>query len=596
MDRHKTTIFSAAAAVAAFVVFLPALNNGFVNWDDWAYVYDSAVIRSIDAGFLKLIFTEPLISNYHPLTMLSLAIDYSVWGLNPLGYHIVNIALHSINTFLAGMLAGMLAREAGAEDGPSGRAPLIALLAALFFGLHPMKVEPAVWISSRKDLLCGFFYLLSVLGYLRYSRAGDLKTGLYALSLTAFILAILSKPMAVSLPIALLILDFYPLRRPLKARIIVEKAPFFAISLASAYLTIWAQKGAIISKDVLPLPSRLIIAMRSLAFYVYKTIVPLNLAPYYPYPEKIGFDPEYILAAALLAAISAFSIFYLKKSRLFIAAWVYFLVSLVSVIGIVQVGTLSAADRYMYLPGLAPFILMAAGLTILFDRLSIKKLTCVVALILAAVMGILTVRQTTVWKDSITLWTYEIGVYPKKAPLPYANLASAYKDSGDYGKSIENFSIAIELNPGDPGPWSKRAYVYMLTRDYSPALGDFTKAIGLSTDPETKSRNFYNRGIAYKTAGGLDQALEDFSKAIELDPSFAGAYNNRGGVLRRLGRFSLAIEDYKRSIEIDPSAPAYYNLGLVYAEIKETELARSNVQKAAGMGLKEAQEFLTSGY
>ncbi|MDP2690003.1 MAG: hypothetical protein Q8P48_07820, partial [Deltaproteobacteria bacterium] len=284
---NNKAVYAAAFSIAliTFLAYLPSLQNGFVNWDDLDYVYENELIRSIDLNFIKTILTTPLVYNWHPLTMFSYAVDYSLWGLDPLGYHLVNIVIHSIDTALVFLLALRLACIAGEERGESegtstGRLAA-ALVAAALFGLHPLHVESVSWISERKDGLCAFFFLSSALMYLKYAGATPGKGRYYACSLLLFIPALMSKSMAVTLPAVLLILDFYPLRRRLTPKLLYEKAPFFLLSLLVSALTIWAQRegGALVGINAYPAPWRAVIALRAHAFYIYKMLAPINLAP-----------------------------------------------------------------------------------------------------------------------------------------------------------------------------------------------------------------------------------------------------------------------------------------------------------------------------
>ena len=522
----------AAAFLVAFMVFLlylPALENAFVNWDDPTYVYENLRIRSLDPGLLKWAFTSAFFGNWHPLTTLSFALDYALWGLDPRGWHLVNILLHAFNTLLVALLATRLAAHGSADSGGTHElnkgAIAAGIVTALLFGIHPLHVESVVWVSERKDLLCTFFFLLSLLAYLGYTPSR--RPVLYISSLVFFAAALMSKPMAVTLPAVLLILDLHPLGR-LKAKgAVLEKIPFFALSLFSSSLTVWAQRSAeaMVALEAYPAATRLFVAVRAYIFYLLKMVLPLDLAPFYPIPEKTGLlSIEFAGLFALLSALTLFCILSFKRRRVFSAVWLYYMVTLLPVIGLVQVGNQAAADRYTYLPALGPFLLAGLLAGLIIERCSKRWLVAPVAgmMLVSGVLADTTIRQIAVWKSSVTLWSYEIELFPDAA------------------------------HPGH-----------------------------------------YNRGLAYYGAGEYEAAIEDFKRAVELEPGHARAYNSRGAAYASLGNPEQAVEDFKRAIELNPGhARAYYNLGKVYFGLGDRERGLINYKKAAALGVKEAVDYL----
>jgi tetratricopeptide (TPR) repeat protein len=513
----KAVIFtvSLSAALITFLVYLPALQNGFVNWDDGPYVYQNQLIKTIDPAFIKTAFTSIIYYNWHPLTTLSYALDYMVWGLDARGFHLTNLIFHSLNTFLVSIAIFLLTEAAIKKERNEAVAPLqfvTALAAALFFGLHPVHVESVSWVSERKNVLFLFFYLFSVISYLRYQSHG-MRTR-YILSLTAFALALMSKPMSVSLPLALLIIDLYPLER-LKAgevkKALMEKIPFFALGALSAFITLYAQKGAIVPLEKVFLSTRILVAVRSYAFYLYKTFLPFGLAPFYPYPHQMSFlNLEFIGSAIVLVVLTLFCVFTFKKKKVFMAAWLFYLVTLLPVIGIVQVGGQAAADRYMYMPGLGLFVLAGAGLGVLAEKTNFRAgypLIIGLSSIVSVFLIILTLRQISVWKDGVTLWTHQTEAYPE-APIGYLK-----------------------------------------------------------------------RGVALKDRGLLDEAHADIDKGIELDPWNPSAYSNRAGIHYMIGDYSGAVNDISKAIELNPGEPSYYaNIDMIYRQLGDTKRFLKNIR------------------
>jgi len=559
MERSSKIIAAGAllAGLAAFLVYLPALGNGFVNWDDHAYVYANEHIRSFDAWWLA---TAGVAGNWHPLTMLSFTADYAFWGDEPFGYHLVNNLLHAVNTSLVFLLAARLyAIRRGAGRG----AMYAGVTAAVLFGLHPLHVESVAWVSERKDVLFFFFYALSVLSYLGYASAGPRSRGVkYAAAFLFFVLSMLSKPMAISLPFVLLIIDLYPLGRLAGAKAIraavVEKIPFFAISAALGLVTVFSQEQAIASAGAVAFKVRLFTAIRGYAFYLYKTFVPMDLAPYYPlFPNADIYAFEYLASLILLIVITGFCALAFRRTKFYSALWLFYAVTLFPVSGVLQVGGQAAADRYAYLPGLAPVLLIAVIAARLIEGGGrVLRAVFVSGLIaVTAVLSLLTVGQSAVWKDSLTLWSHEIELYP--IVFAYRNRAAEYKRLSMTEKEI----------------------------------GDYTVVISSGGQPDL-DQVYISRATAYKKLGDNASALEDLDLAIGFKASVA-ALNNRGNLYRESGNPRRAIEDFSRAVEIDPAnASVYFNMALAYIEAGDKEGARMNFMKAAGLGLKAAEEYI----
>jgi hypothetical protein len=341
---------------------VPALQNDFVNWDDPEYVYENEQIRSLGKESLRWMLTAYHASNWHPLTWLSHAVDYAIWGLNPLGHHLTSIIFHGLNTFLVVILITRLV-SFGRNDMPAQtclpagkvrnskpacrqarfeiRNSLLAgVVTGLLFGLHPLHVESVAWVSERKDVLYAFFYLLSILAYVRYVRAGQGKGAVpYGVCMVLFVCSLLSKPMAVTLPVVLLILDVYPLGRftPLARKPgqgfltggyrTVEKVPFFVLSIVSSILTVQAQGagGALKSLQLHPLGERVLVSIRALLFYLFKMVWPNDLAPLYPYPAGVSLfdDIQYLGVVVLVIGITVFCFWQWRRQKVWAAVWAY---------------------------------------------------------------------------------------------------------------------------------------------------------------------------------------------------------------------------------------------------------------------------------
>lgn len=583
--------------VLTFIIYLPALRNGFVNWDDNHYVYENSNLQTIDFKWFKGILTSRFYSNWHPLTMISYAVDYSFWGLNPLGYHLTNIVLHAIDTFLVFLLVHHLVDIGlGFQDLKTINATRfrthVALIVALLFGIHPIHVESVAWVSERKDVLYAAFFLLTILCYLKYVSGGSKRRLFYGISLIFFILSLMSKPMAVSLPVVLLIFDYYPLKRSeaeSTKKILIEKLPFLLIGIVCSIITVWAQGagGALMTLERFPLLVRIAVAARAYLFYLIKMILPINLAPYYPYPTgTFFFSVEYLGSIVTMLIITYAAIRLFKKNKLFSAVWLYYIVTLIPVIGIVQIGAQAAADRYTYLPSLGPFVLIGVVVGELYERTSKKNRMAIIAalLIVSCLLMNKTIKQIGIWYDSITLWSHEIKIFPESAYVAYNNRGNIYFCSNNFTQAMNDFNKAIEINPWYADAYNNRGEAYNSVGKYAMAISDLNKTIELNP----KNENAYtNRGEAYYNLGNYAQALKDVNKAIELNPQFVKAYNTRGITYANSGNYQKALNEFNMAIALDPEyADAYYNSGLVYQRLGNSEKALLYLNKAAELNRK----------
>lgn len=571
---------AASVAVVTFLVYLPALQNDFVNWDDDLYVMDNTHIRSLSPAFFKWIFTDFYASYWHPLTWVSHAVDYALWGLNPWGHHLTNIILHAVNSFLVVILimrlleawSGM-SQKAGQSAGFQSRELLIAGgTTGILFGLHPLHVESAAWVAERKDLLCALFFLLSILQYASYVRSvatesvqehsfSRYRSKHYFIAIGFFILALCSKPMAVSLPVVLLILDWYPFDRIRSLKdfrtVFVEKIPFVLLSLISSIVIIVAQKtgGAMASIESIPLPTRLLVAARSLILYLVKMVWPLNLYPLYPYPANVSLGSfEYLSAIVLLSAITITGIVLAKKGTLWLAVWGYYVITLLPVLGIVQVGPQAMADRFFYLPSIGPFLLCGVGAAWLSNRthrveqhrLGIQLFIVAAALLVSAAMIVLTVRQIGLWKNGIILWSHVIEQEPA-AYAAYNNRGVSFEKTGQIDRAFEDYNKTLALNPADAQAYFNLGVLYIGAHLFDKAIACLSQSIALK--PE-RADAYHNRGVVYSSLDRLDEALADFNKAISLDRNLDIAYFNRGRLYLRLGNEGLAQADFQKACDL----------------------------------------------
>jgi Flp pilus assembly protein TadD len=652
-------LLAGSVALVTFLVYLPALRNEFVYWDDNLYVFENPHIRSLDTAFFRWAFLGFRVSNWHPLTWVSHAVDYAIWGMNPAGHHLTNDVLHAVNTGLVVLLALKLlavAREGPScgisVPGPAGRRNLVAAGGTgLLFGLHPLHVESVAWVAERKDLLCAFFFLLSLYAYLNHEEAnGRGITGnrtysrflgrRYLATLGFFILALMSKPMAVTLPAVLLILDWFPFGRIRSPKTFwiasLEKAPFIALSAAFSIITIEAQRagGALLSADEVPISIRIPVAVKSLAAYLGKTLLPIHLMPLYPYPRHVSLlSFEYISSIILVVGITAACAILAKRQKLWMVAWGYYLVTLLPVLGIVQVGGQSMADRYMYLPSLGPFLVAGICVGWLAERTISKRpgafgriATGVAASLVLICLSYLTFLQIHIWRDSVTLWSYVIEKGPDKISLAYSQRGIVFGKKGLHDRAMADLETAIALNPYNydalmnlaviheksgrinrarecvekairARPSSHEAYLYRgalheETGQLNMAIADYTRAIAL--DP-TYYDAYNNRGVAFGKMGQTDKAIADYGEAIRINPQASDARSNRGVAYTLAGQYGRALEDFNTAILLAPDDPTtYFNRGAFYRRTGRNDLATADFRKACDLGYAKACDALQS--
>ena len=532
--QHKNLIpvlICLALAILTVITFWALKDCGFINLDDDKYVYGNAHVQSglnwnsIEQAFSfsSDIILPGKIGHWHPLTWLSLMLDYQIFGLNPSGYHLINLLFHVMNTILLFLIFRRMTKTLW----PS------AFVAALF-AIHPLHVESVALIAERKDVLSTFFWMLTMGAYSYYVEHPGLRR--YSLVFLLFVLGLMAKSMLVTLPFVLLLLDFWPLQRFVETKpadpeykwsliypLLWEKVPLFVLAILSSIVTyIAAQKGGFMqSLEILPMSIRIGNVFISYIAYIGKMIWPRNLAVYYPYPELLV--PWQVLGSVLLLiAITVVVIWRTRKFPYLAAGWLWYIGTLVPVIGIVQAGVQTVADKYTYIPLIGLFIMVAWGVPDLLKKWNYRKEILLTSSALSILcLSIITWTQVGYWQNNITLYDHALKVTDDNWLIHNAR-GVAYSGLGNYRQAIEDFSKAIEIKPGYP-------------------------------------EAYFNRGVVYKGLGNYKLAIEDYSRAIEIKPRYADAYNNRGNAYSALGNYMQAIEDYSRAIEIKPGHVAAYN-------------------------------------
>lgn len=538
----------ALVAMLALAVHGRALTNGFVSLDDEPYVTANAEVRGgLSWQGIRWALTTTHEANWHPLTWLSHMADVELFGLDPVGHHLTSLLLHAVNAVLVLLLFARM----------TGRVWPSAAVAALF-AVHPLRVESVAWVSERKDVLCAFFGLLAMLAYVRAVRAGKRGSSPWAVAL--FALSLLSKPMLVTFPFLLLLLDFWPLGRmktpggslsrepALWRRLVFEKAPFFLLSAASAVLTVWAQKsGGAMADNRLELSARIGNAFSSYLAYLAKTVAPFSLSVLYPHPGRSGWAA--VVAAAILVAISAAAWRSARRCPYVAVGWFWFLGALVPVIGLVQVGWQARADRYTYLPSIGLAVALVWGLTDL-GRLFPAGPRLVPATLVAvvAILSVLTWREIGYWKDSETLYARGLATTERNHIL-HINLGLERVRHGSISEGIDHFRQAVQIQPGYwYGQLTLGAALVGVQRP-AEAIPYLEAALRLHPNsPEGRTA----LGGALAAQGRLPEAASQFRQAIDLDPASVRAHYGLARTLELQGKVAEALEEDRKTVHLDP--------------------------------------------
>jgi protein O-mannosyl-transferase len=528
---------------AVFIAYRNALNNGFLTtWDTQGYVINNPHIKALSWENIQWMFTSFHMENWHPLTWLSHALDYALFELEPWGHHLVSIIIHGLNTVLVFVLVIVLmsVNQAPSAARVNNKTLLAAGIAAILFGIHPQHVESVVWVAERKDVLCLFFVLLALLSYVFYNAAHttNARFGWYLSALLCFVLALFAKPMAVTFPVILLLMDVYPLHRTSLTtascqrnsvsykKIVIEKIPFFAFTLFSVIMTILAQHhgGAIFTIEEAGIQIRLLNAFDSLIFYISKFFAPITLSPFYPFPSSQGIQEYSSLIPVFAFFLITFVCGYLwyQKKYYWLITWLFYLVTLSPVIGIIKVGNQAAADRYVYLPTIPFYILIGIGIASLLCTEKIRTILKVgivtVFLVVSITLLQLTQKQTLIWKNDLTFWGYIVAYAPDSA-LAQFHLGNVYLKIGKSEKAVEHYHQAISLEPWNKWWYKNMPMAYIRSNRLMEALNLLNRLverqiyIGYSWD-----NIHYMIGRIYFIQGRLQEAQHSLTKALQLNP------------------------------------------------------------------------------
>jgi protein O-mannosyl-transferase len=587
--RSITAIIYLFLAGISLAVFAQTIRYQFVNFDDDLYVYNAPGVQAgLTIKGVGLAFIGPHARNWHPLTTLSHMLDCQLYGLNAGGHHATNIILHAIAVLL---LFQVLQQMTSAV----WKSTIVAAL----FAVHPLHVESVAWVSERKDVLSAVFFLLMLSAYSRYARAPSITR--YLAVVVLFAAGLMSKPMLVTAPIVLFVLDYWPLRRfeqtssttgkakilpsdnqrRIIQRLFLEKIPLLILSAGAGIVTFAVQKRAVGALPPLPFLWRAENAVMSYAIYAWKTLWPTRLAVFYPHPNDTLATWQIILAIAFLLAITCAAIVWRDKRPYLFTGWFWYLFMLVPVIGLVQVGEQGHADRYTYLPSIGLFLIAvwAVGDVAVVGQ---ARLWCGAAIagtvVVVAALTCTAFTQTSYWRNSETLWTHTLAVTTDN-DVAHNNLGYLCVGRGELDKAMSHYEAASKIRSGklDPHYNLGTAFVEMnlgdvLARKGQPdeAMVHFEQAIKLQPD---YAEAYYNRGNVLFAKGRIDEAIADWEKTLQIQPNDADAHTGLGNALLRKGALKEAIGHYSQAMALAPEDPrSRSNLAWVLATSTDTSI------------------------
>jgi Flp pilus assembly protein TadD len=551
---------------ATVLLYAPVRRFAFLAWDDNDYfTTNSHVQAGLSLATAAWAFTSLEASNWHPLTWLFHLLDYSLFGLNPAGPHCVNVLIHAANVLL---LFFLLYRATGYL----GRSFFVAAL----FALHPLNVESVAWVAERKNLLSTFFFLLAVGGYGWYVKNPNWKR--YLAFTAAFAASLMSKPMAVTFPFVLLLLDYWPLARlpdPFSglpraagsapvgwwrqgARLALEKLPLLPLSAVSSWTTVVVQRrgGAMVLR--VPVSTRLGNVTHSYWEYVRMTFWPSGLAAFYPYPVLSFW--RVLPCALFLAGVTVLVVWQRRRQYLFFG-WFFFLGTLVPVIGLVQVGKQGMADRFAYIPVIGLFVMAVwLGAEALAAVRLPRAVTAAAGASLLLSAALVTRVNLWYWKDTLAMFTRAHEVHPAPDGLIDGALGLALFSAGSLDDSLQHYRVAESLEPEDAFLHYDIATALLAKNDLGPAVPEFQAALRYAKDQVVRINSLNNLGALYFRLGNTQAAWENYSAALGLDPRHANSLIGRGNILYLQGRYAEAADQYSRAVAIEPTAQHWFLL------------------------------------
>lgn len=566
MKKYKIGISIGLILIITFIVFFTTIGNDFLRcWDDYFYVVDNTIIQDLSLKNLQRIFSDFQLGNYHPLTFLSFALEYHFFKLDPRVYHSTNLILHLFNCLLVFWLIFMLTDSI-----------VVSFITGLFFAIHPLRVESVAWISDRKDLLSSFFLLWTVLFYLIYHKKKSIR--FFYLSISVFVLSLLSKAMAVTLPFLLLLIDYFQ-HRKFNKKLLTEKIPFFVIAVVFGIISIFARRSyqGQLQEHLFTFFNKIFISIHRLVFYyLLRMFAPIKLSYLKPYLiNNLGlpFTLFLLTSAVILIVLISLVVYSSRRTRKIVFGILFFFITLFPALTVIVLGY--SADRFTYLPSIGIFYIWAEFFFWLYHRKS-KYTNVVKTFLLIILIGIITTysfltrQKCLVWRDCLSLTEYFVKNYPNE-PTTYLNRALVYKDKGEYDRAIADYTEALSINPNYIEAYNRRGNAYSYKGEFDKAIADYNRALKMDSE---YVEAYYRRGNVYYDKGEYNKAIADYTQALEIDTTHAETYYNRGNAFGRIGEHNKAIADYTQTLMIDPAhIKACYNRAVAYSLMKNYDEA-----------------------
>jgi tetratricopeptide (TPR) repeat protein len=590
--QKRNKIVCLLLAVITLALYNPVNRHPFVNYDDDRYVVNNPHVRQgLTADTIAWSLTSTEQANWHPLTWMSHALDCSLFRLNPTGHHFTNILLHVVNVILLFLLLMWATNRLG----PS-------LFVAALFAMHPINVESVAWVAERKNVLCTTFFFLTLWAYGWYARRPSY--GRYLAVAGLFACGLASKPMVITLPFVLLLLDYWPLNRVAASAedtgnsklpwstLALVKLPLFVLSLASAVITMQAQRagGAIRTTTEVSFGARIATAIWAYAMYLWKMVWPARLAPLYPHPGDSLAAWQVLVAALVLIAISTM-VWRLHARRYLVVGWLWFLGTLVPVIGLVQVGEAAMADRYAYIPLIGIFVMIAFGGADWAESKQRGFWPVIPASAIVVAFAITTHHQIGHWQSNYDLWSHTLSVTENNF-VAENNLGGALILQDREEEAHPHFEAAARINPKDPMSHSNLGIYLQKHGQMREAIKEYETAVSLTSDPGLLAQTYANLGAAHRALGDDEQAHKDFEQSLRFNPNQYNAWFGLGLVAQKQGKLDEAISDISRSVELQPTAQGYLELGRMLAQAGHVPEALDVYQQALKISpdLVEAQQ------
>lgn len=603
-------LWIAVIMVATYLIYIPSIDNELTNWDDDVYVTDNLYIQKITEETVDVFFSRPFVSNYHPLTMLSYAIDYKYSdftsdGISPRQFHITNMIFHTLNTglvfWLIYLLISSFERRNPKQHSRSWKVELAIIVSALF-GLHTMHVESVAWIAERKDVLYTFFNLWAFITYIVYLNRK--KPFWLVLSILLFGAALLSKAMAVSLAVTLIAIDYLLGRNLKKTKLWLEKVPYLIMALIFGVMAVRAQQesGAMVDtsdKLVFAFYERILFASYGFTQYLLKLGFPYDLSAFYAYPNKVnGHVPlEFWFYPLMPAAFIAGFYFAVKRNLKLIAfGMLFFALNIALVLQLIPVGNAIMADRYTYVPAIGYFLILGVGYKMLIEKNNgLLYPMRILFFVYVGAISYFTYNRMDTWQNSLTMWNDVIDQF-QNVPAAYNNRGNALKDRDKFEEAIKDYNAAIKLKPDHYKAYNNRGIakknIGVRTKNTDlirEAIEDYDKALRIKKDYDDA---YSNRGNAKRLLRDFKGALKDYDKAIELKPMFPQAYSNRAATKIDLKDYEGAIQDLQRSIQLNPRfVEAYYNMANAYFSKRDFDNAIKYYQQALRLRPNYAEAY-----